>query len=63
MQTQDRKPYEIDKHLIWNAYKCIKKNKESVGIDGVEIEDYDKAQSLYTLEPLFHKDSYGSQCT
>ena len=41
-QTQGTKSYEIDKHLIWNAYKRVKANRGSSGIDGVELEEYDK---------------------
>lgn len=59
MQTQDRKPYEIDKHLIWNAYKRIRKNKGSAGIDGVEIEEYDKSLKA-NLYKLWNRMSSGS---
>ena len=59
-QTQNTKSYEIDKHLIWNAYKRVKANRGSSGIDGVELEEYDKnlPSNLYKLWNRMSSGSY-----
>ena len=36
------KPFEIDKRLIYEAYKKVKSNRGSGGIDGVSMEEFDK---------------------
>ena len=38
----ETKPFEIDKRLIYEAYKKVKSNKGGSGIDGITIEEYDK---------------------
>lgn len=47
----ETKPFEIDKRLIYEAYKKVKSNKGGSGIDGITIEEYDKDLSnhLYRL--------------
>ena len=48
---QKAKSFEISKHLVWHAYLKVKENNGSGGIDGVELEDYEKdvRNNLYKL--------------
>ena len=54
------KPFEIDKRLIYEAYKKVKSNRGSAGIDGVSIEEYDKdlSNNLYRLWNRMSSGSY-----
>src|SRR5260370_2951722 len=36
------KPFEIDKRLIWEAWKQVKKNQGAPGIDGQTIEQFEQ---------------------
>ncbi|NYB76115.1 hypothetical protein HZF24_18365 [Sedimentibacter hydroxybenzoicus DSM 7310] len=36
------KPYEISKQVVMDAYKSVKRNKGSAGIDEVDIESFEK---------------------
>jgi RNA-directed DNA polymerase len=38
---QNVKPYEIDRWLLMEAYKRIKSNGGSYGIDGVSIKEFE----------------------
>jgi RNA-directed DNA polymerase len=48
---QKAKSFEISKHLVWQAYLKVKENNGSGGIDGIELEDYEKdvKNNLYKL--------------
>ena len=45
------KPFEIDKRLIWEAWKQVKKNQGAPGIDGHTIEQFEARlqANLYKL--------------
>ena len=51
---QNAKSHEISKFLIMDAFKRVKANHGSAGIDGVSIELFEKKsqrQSVQNLEP------------
>lgn len=45
------KPFSISKHVVWEAYKRVKANKGSAGVDGVTIEKFERRlkDNLYKL--------------
>lgn len=47
----EAKPFEIDKRLVYEAYKKVKANRGSSGIDGVDLQTYADSMSsnLYKL--------------
>ena len=59
----ETKPFEIDKRLIYEAYKKVKSNKGGSGIDGNTIEEYDKdlSNNLYRLWNRMSSGSYMPQ--
>jgi hypothetical protein len=36
------KPFEISKAMVWEAYRRVKANKGSAGVDGVTIKQYEQ---------------------
>ena len=60
MQHQVTKPFTIDKYLIMNAWKRVKENKGSAGIDNVSTEDYESnlGKNLYKLWNRMSSGSY-----
>ena len=38
----EAKPYNISKHLVWDAWKQVKSNHGAEGVDGVSIEAFEK---------------------
>ena len=56
---QKVKSFEISRHLVWHAYLKVKENKGSGGIDGIELEDYEK-DLKNNLYKLWNKMSSGS---
>lgn len=54
------KPFEIDKRLIYEAYKKVKSNRGGAGIDGVSMEEFDKdlSNNLYRLWNRMSSGSY-----
>jgi len=58
-QEQINKPFSIPKRLIFDAWKGVKENRGSAGIDKVSIKDY--GQSLGgNLYKLWNRMSSGS---
>lgn len=57
---QEAKSFEISKHLVWEAYLRVKQNKGSGGVDGVEIEEFEKdvKNNLYKLWNRMSSGSY-----
>jgi RNA-directed DNA polymerase len=51
MSGQDGKPFDIPKHLVWQAWKRVKANKGAAGADGVTIEAFEKdlGSNLYKI--------------
>jgi RNA-directed DNA polymerase len=47
----ERKPFEISKQLVWEAYERVKRNKGAAGVDGQSIEDFeaDLKNNLYKI--------------
>ena len=60
MQHQVTKPFTIDKHVIMNAWKRVKENKGSAGIDNISTEDYESnlGKNLYKLWNRMSSGSY-----
>lgn len=57
------KPFEIDKRLIYEAYKKVKSNRGTAGIDGISMEEFDKdlSNNLYRLWNRMSSGSYMPQ--
>jgi RNA-directed DNA polymerase len=55
-----RKPFDISKRLVWEAYLRVKENKGAPGIDGCSIEDFeaDLKNNLYLLWNRMSSGSY-----
>jgi RNA-directed DNA polymerase len=54
------KPFEISKAMVWEAYRRVKANKGSAGVDGVTIEQYeqDLKNNLFKLWNRLSSGSY-----
>ena len=54
------KPFSISKRVVWEAYKRVKANKGSAGVDDVSIEEFDKdlKNNLYKLWNRMSSGSY-----
>lgn len=35
------KSFQIDKHVVWQAYLAVKRNKGAAGVDNVEMEEFE----------------------
>jgi RNA-directed DNA polymerase len=54
------KPFNIPKQEVWKAYLSMKANKGAAGIDGIEIEDFEKnlKNNLYKIWNRMSSGSY-----
>ena len=54
------KPFSISKEVVWEAYKKVKSNKGSAGVDDVSIEEFEKdlKNNLYKLWNRMSSGSY-----
>lgn len=57
---KENKPYEIAKQVVMEAFKRVKSNKGSAGIDGVGIESFEKElkKNLYKIWNRMSSGSY-----
>jgi Retron-type reverse transcriptase len=62
-QEQINKPFSISKHLVYDAWKGVKANKGSAGIDRVSIKGYEQSlgNNLYKLWNRMSSGSYFPQ--
>lgn len=54
------KPFVIDKHWVWEAYKAVKRNKGCAGVDKIDFKRFDKRMedNLYKLWNRMSSGSY-----
>jgi RNA-directed DNA polymerase len=54
------KPFSITKEVVWEAYKKVKSNKGSAGVDDVSIEEFEKdlKNNLYKIWNRMSSGSY-----
>ncbi|MBQ7462035.1 MAG: group II intron reverse transcriptase/maturase [Bacteroidaceae bacterium] len=54
------KPFVIDKHWVWEAYKAVKRNKGCAGVDKIDFKRFDKRvqDNLYRLWNRMSSGSY-----
>ena len=54
------KSFEIPKHLVWEAWKCVKKNRGSSGIDRESLEKFESnlSKNLYKIWNRMSSGSY-----
>jgi len=53
------KPYQISKHLVWEAYQRVKANKGAAGVDGESLQAFE-AKLKDNLYKLWNRLSSGS---
>jgi len=59
MDATKTKPYDIDKKLVYDAYKAVKTNAGAAGVDGQSLEQF--AQNLKrNLYKIWNRMSSGS---
>ena len=63
MLLSEAKPFYISKRQVWEAYKVVKANDGSAGVDGQTIEDFDKdlKNNLFKLWNRMSSGSYFPQ--
>ena len=54
------KPFNISKHLVWDAYRKVKANRGAAGVDGQTIDQFEEAlkDNLYKLWNRMSSGSY-----
>ena len=54
------KPFSITREVVWEAYKKVKSNKGSAGVDDLSIEEFDKdlKNNLYKIWNRMSSGSY-----
>ncbi len=54
------KPYNISKHLVWEAYKRVKANRGAAGVDGQSLAMFEKdlKNNLYKIWNRMSSGSY-----
>jgi hypothetical protein len=48
MDATRTKPFNIDKKLVYDAYKAVKANAGAAGVDGQSLEQFDRPGSTLT---------------
>ena len=59
MDATKTKPFNIDKKLVYDAYKAVKSNAGSAGVDGQSLEMFDK-DLMKNLYKIWNRMSSGS---
>lgn len=56
----EAKPFSISKWLVWEAYREVKANKGTAGVDGVSLEEFeqDLKNNLYKIWNRMSSGSY-----
>lgn len=54
------KPYEISKHIVWEAYKLVKANQGAAGVDEQSIQKFEEnlKDNLYKVWNRMSSGSY-----
>ena len=54
MAGPSNKPFEISKHVVWEAYRRVAANKGAAGVDGMSIADFEEnlQNNLYKIWSL-----------
>ena len=52
---EQTKPFNISKQAVWEAYKKVKANHGSAGVDGQSIEDFELNLKLPFIIPFLKK--------
>ena len=54
------KPFAISKHIVWEAYQCVKANKGAAGVDEQSITNFEenRKDNLYKLWNRLSSGSY-----
>ncbi|MFZ3130503.1 MAG: group II intron reverse transcriptase/maturase, partial [Desulfosporosinus sp.] len=57
---QESKPYNIPKKVVMDAYRRVRANKGSAGIDGMDFEEFEKhlKSNLYKIWNRMSSGSY-----
>src|SRR5205809_2465100 len=60
MDATKTKPFNIDKKLVYDAYKAVKANAGAAGVDGQSLEMFDKdlTRNLYKIWNRMSSGSY-----
>ena len=56
---EKQKPFPIEKQQVWDAFKAVKKNGGSAGVDGINIIDIESNPRKY-LYPIWNRMASGS---
>src|ERR1700676_5653099 len=59
IETKKTKPFNIDKKLVYDAYKAVKGNAGAAGVDGQALEMFDK-DLMRNLYKIWNRMSSGS---
>ena len=59
MDATKTKPFNIDKKLVYDAYKAVKANAGAAGVDGQSLEMFDK-DPMRNLYKIWNRMSSGS---
>jgi group II intron reverse transcriptase/maturase len=60
MDATKTKPYDVDKKLVYDAYKAVRSNAGAAGVDGQSLEQFDQAleRNLYKVWNRMSSGSY-----
>jgi len=57
---KEAKPFQISKHIVWDAWKAVKANQGAAGVDAESIQDFEGnlKDNLYKLWNRMSSGSY-----